>query len=532
MDFENFSRLRPFWRVGWHVMIDLVLRYCVAAGISLGGVAGAEVTFNGEIAPIVHAKCVSCHRPGQSGPFPLITFEQVRKKSRTIDEVVSERYMPPWKPVNEDVHFANDRRLSKDEISLITGWVKSGCPEGDPLKKPVPPDYPSDWYLGKPDLVVTMKGEYAVPADGPDIYRSFVFPVGLPEDKWVKAVELRPKAKSAVHHALFFIDTDGRARAADGKDGKAGISGMGFLRGEEREGGLGGGRGLGGHVPGAVPSKLPGDLAMQLPAGADVVMQTHFHPSGKPEVEQAELAFYFADKAPSKPLISVEVPPVFGRLAGIDIPAGKADYTVTDSVILPADVEGIKVSGHAHYICKKMKMTATLPGGEKRVLLQIDDWDLDWQDSYTFAEPVKLPKDTRIETVLVYDNSADNPKNPNHPPQRIKWGRESGDEMGSITLTVVPAKAAESEMIVKDLRRQAGRRLAAAVGAGIKDRQKQLSFDYHDQNADGKLVPGEVPEENRKKVFAEFDKDGNQIIEGPEAAALKTWLEGMRGRAR
>ena len=514
-------------------MIDLVLRYGVLTGIALSGVAVAEVTFNGDIAPIVHGKCVSCHRPGQSGPFPLITYEQVRKKSKTIDEVVSDRYMPPWKPVNEDMHFANDRRLAKDEIAQITEWVKTGCPEGDPAKKPVPPDFPSDWYLGKPDLVVTMKGEYAVPADGRDIYRSFVFPVGLPEDKWVKAIELRPKAKSAVHHALFFIDTDGRARAADGKDGKAGISGMGFLRGgEERGSGLGGGRGLGGHVPGAVPSKLPGDLAMHLPAGADVVMQTHFHPSGKPEVEHAELAFYFADKPPSKPLISVEVPPAFGRLAGIDIPAGKSDYTVTDSVTLPADVEGIKVSGHAHYLCKKMKMTATLPDGSKRVLLQIDDWDLGWQDGYTFAEPVKLPKNTRIETVLLYDNSANNPKNPHHPPQRVKWGRESDDEMGSITLTVVAANASDSEMIEKGLRSQAGRRLAAAVGSGIKDRQKQLSFDYHDQNHDGKLVQDEVPEENRKKVFAEFDKDGNHIIEGPEAAALKTWLEGMRSRGR
>ena len=513
-------------------MIDLGVRLLVMVGFALSGTAGAAVTFNGEIATIVYAKCASCHRPGQSGPFPLLTYEQVKKKSRTIDEAVSDRYMPPWKPVNDNVHYANDRRLSEREIGLFREWVKTGCPEGDPAKKPVPPEFPSDWYLGKPDLVVTMQGEFAVPADGPDIYRSFVFPVGLPADKWVKAVELRPKAKSAVHHALFFIDTEGRARAVDGKDGKAGISGMGFLRGGEREGGLGGGRGLGGHVPGAVPSKLPGDLAMHLPAGADVVMQTHFHPSGKAEVEHAELAFYFADKAPSKPLISVQVPPAFGRLAGIDIPAGKSDYTVTDSVILPADVEGITVSGHAHYICKKMKMTATLPDGSQKILLQIDDWDLDWQDGYTFAEPAKLPKNTKIETVLIYDNSSNNPENPNNPPQRIKWGHESGDEMGSITLTVVAAKAEDSEMIEKGIRRQAGARVVGALATGIKDRQNQLSLAYHDQNGDGKLVPSEVPEEYQKKIFTDFDKDGNRIIEGPEVPALETWLESLRKRRR
>ncbi|NNC86963.1 MAG: EF-hand domain-containing protein [Akkermansiaceae bacterium] len=502
------------------------------AATVVAGAAPAEVTFNEHIAPVIHGKCSSCHRPGQSGPFSLITYKEVKKKSGTIEEVLLDRYMPPWKPVNDNVHFANDRRLSEGEIEAFSAWVEAGCPEGDAAKKPEPPEYPSDWYLGEPDLVVRMQGEFTVPAEGRDIYRSFVFPVNLPEEKWVKAVELRPRAKAAMHHALFFIDSERQARKIDGRDGRAGISGMGFLRREEREGGIGGGRGLGGHVPGAVPALLPGDLAMHLPAGADVVMQTHFHPSGKEEVEHAELAFYFADKPPSKPLIPVQVPPAFGRLAGIDIPAGQADYTVRDHVVLPADVEAISIGGHAHYICKEMTMTATLPGGKEMVLLEIDDWDLDWQDRYTFAEPLKLPKGTRIETVLVYDNSAGNPENPHDPPQRIKWGRESSDEMGSVTLTVVAAKRGQSEMIERGIRRQTGARALGAVVAGIRDREKQLSFDYHDQDDDGKLSWAEVPEAHRKGIFRNFDTDSNRVIEGPEAAALGKWLEGVRKRGR
>ena len=165
-----------------------------------------------------------------SRPFSLITYKDVRKRSLTIRETLFDRYMPPWKPVNTNIHFANNRRLSDEEIELFSQWVEAGTPEGDPEKKPKVPEYPSGWYLGEPDLVVTMQGKFEVPAEGRDIYRSFIFPLQLPEDKWVKAVELRPKARSAVHHALFFIDPTGTARKRDGRDGKAGCPGWASAR--------------------------------------------------------------------------------------------------------------------------------------------------------------------------------------------------------------------------------------------------------------------------------------------------------------
>ena len=489
-------------------------------------------TFNKDIAPIIHENCTGCHRPGQSGPFSLITYRDVKRRSGTIEEVVTDRYMPPWKPVNGEVHYANDRRLSKAEIELLTAWVEADCPEGDPEEAPVPPKYPSDWYLGPPDMVVTMNGRYEVPADGPDIYRSFVFPLDLPEDKWVKAVELRPKAKSSVHHALFFIDGNKNARRMDGRDGKAGLKGMGFLRGQVERGtdpaasAFSGAGGLGGHVPGATPARLPGDLAMFLPAGSDVVMQTHFHPSGKKEVEQAELALYFADAPPEKELVPIQIPPAFGRTMGIDVPPGEKEYVVEDSLTLPVPVEGVLVGGHAHYICSKMRMTAALPDGKTLVLLDIDDWDLDWQDRYHFQKPIDLPAGTVLSTRLVYDNSATNPENPFDPPQRIKWGRESTDEMGSITLTVVPKNgddAPKLEDAISEHLRESGRK---AVRRAIGDRMPKVDVFSYDTNNDGKIQKGEIPLRSRKWVLRGLDKDGNEIIEGDELEQLSEFFGG------
>lgn len=511
-------------------------RSFVATIVCSASLGAAEPTFNADIAPIIHENCSSCHRPQQSGPFPLLSYRDVKRRSATIEEVLIDRYMPPWKPVNEGVHFANDRRLSESEIELFTRWVEADCPEGDPEKPPEMPTFPSGWYLGEPDLVVTMNGRFEVPADGPDIYRSFVFPLDLPEDKWVKAVELRPTAKSSVHHALFFIDRKKNARAMDGRDGKAGLAGMGFLRGQSERGtdpagsAFNGAGGLGGHVPGATPAKLPGDLAMFLPAGSDVVMQTHFHPSGKKEVEQAELALYFTDQEPEKRLVPIQIPPAFGRTMGIDVPAGEKNYLIEDHFRLPVPVEGVVVGGHAHYICKEMKMTATLPDGKSLVLLEIDDWDLDWQDRYQFEKPVDLPAGTVLSTRLVYDNSATNPENPFDPPRRIKWGRESTDEMGSVTLTVVPKEKSDAGKLHEAIKRHLRDSGRAAVERTLRDRRETLNVTHYDTNKDGKIQAQEIPTRSRQTILQRFDKDGNKIIEAEELPPLRKFLMRLRGK--
>jgi mono/diheme cytochrome c family protein len=378
--------------------------------------AKADVTFAKDIAPIVYRSCASCHRPDQSGPFSLLTYDEVKQHSETILAVTSNRYMPPWKPIHGDIEFANNRQLKDEEIALFQAWVDADCPSGDLSTAPVVPQFPSKWQLGEPDLVVTMAESFEIPADGPDVYRSFVLPLNLPEDKWIKAIELRPSAAGVVHHALFFI-TEHQASSRPAGDGQPGMRGMGFIR----PGNIQGqnldrlASGLGGYVPGAVPNRLPGDLARYLPKGCDIIMQTHFHPTGKVEHEQSEMGLYFADKEPEHKLVPIQVPPMFGIGAGIDIPAGESNYLLEESFTLPADVLAHEIGGHAHYICRSMNLVAKLPDGKELTILNIDDWDLDWQDQYQLATALSLPKGTVITSKIVYDNSANNPL--------MKWDR-------------------------------------------------------------------------------------------------------------
>jgi len=487
----------------------------------LSPVATAEepVTFTEHIAPIIHQRCTQCHRPDEAAPFTLISYKQVRKHSRTIHEVLNDRYMPPWHPVPDHGDFQYERRLSDKELVLYNTWMDTGRLEGDPARMPKAPEFPEGWQLGEPDLIVEMTRSIDVPADGPDIYRSFVLPLNLDEDKWVKAVELRPQARNVVHHVLFFLDDSGTARELDGKDGKPGFKGMGFrISGR-----------LGGYVPGNTGRKLPGDMALPLPKGSDLVLQTHFHPVGKAETERFKVGFYFTDKAPSKTLVGIQVPPGFGRGMKINIPPGEKNYRVEDSFTLPIDVDAHIVGGHAHYICSEMKMTAQLPDGSLEQLLYIDDWDLNWQDRYTYKTPVRLPAGTVIKTVLVYDNSEDNPDNPTIPPVRVKWGRESTDEMGSITLQVTAVNEWERFQLTTAALRGSSRLASAALQKLRNSLPDDLpaTVKLLDRNGDGTLQATEIPKK-MKRLLDKLDRNKNGALDPPELKALYDWADALK----
>ena len=518
-----------------------------AANLQKSNPESPRVTFNQDIAALVHEKCAGCHRTGQSAPFPLLTYQDVATRAETIEAVINAGYMPPWKPVNHDVVFANSRELSRTEKDKLRQWIADGKPRGDGVAPATPP-FVDGWQLGKPDRVVKMQGRFEVPPSGPDIYRSFVFPIQLPKDKWIKAIDYRPLAKGSVHHALFFIDTDGAARRMDGSDGKPGIAGMRFLAsGTENAGGpkrdllrfvpslsqLGQFRsgqtfptlatalskGLGGYAPGRSASRLPGDLALQLPAGSDIVVQTHFHPSGKAEIEEGELGLYFADRAPSRKIVPIQIPAMFGAGVGLQVPAGERNYKIGESFRLPIDTELISVAAHAHYICRTAKLTARLPNGETLVLLQIDDWDLDWQDQYLFETPIPLPAGTVLTSELTYDNSTDNPENPNSPPVAIRWGRESGDEMGSITVQAV-ARDAEDE---KNLESAVGQYFFTSLTQGdVVDVLMQL-----DTNRDGGLQKIEAPPRLAQR-FSILDANGDQRLDRQELGFIRNILERLK----
>jgi hypothetical protein len=433
--------------------------------------AAARVTFTEHVAPILFANCTTCHRPGEAAPFTLMSYDDARRRGRLIAAVTGAGVMPPWKAAPGDYAFANERRLSAVEIDQLRRWVEDGMPKGDPDLLPPLPTFTDGWELGPPDLVVTMPEPFAVPADGPDVYRNFVIPLNLDADTWVRAVDFRPSARAVVHHSLFFLDQTGAARQRDEQDPGPGFEGaMGGGVGVTRGGGaglralmgLGGGRGrrgggagsadggaellrrggstLGGWALGGRAQQLPDDLAFFLPRGSDLILSTHFHPSGKPEEETSTVGLYFADRPPTKAFAPIQLPPVFGALEGIDIPAGERGYTISDSFVLPVEVEAFGVTAHAHYLGREMELAATLPDGARRTLLRIDDWDFSWQETYRFTEFVRLPPGTRLDVTITYDNSADNPRNPSRPPVPVTWGEESTDEMGSMSLQIVPVR--------------------------------------------------------------------------------------------
>jgi mono/diheme cytochrome c family protein len=406
--------------------------------------ASAEpVTFNKDIAPIIYNNCSECHRPGQAAPFSLLSYQDVAKKAKLIATVTASRQMPPWKAEPASFAYRDERRLKDTDIALLRQWVKDGMPEGKVSDKPAVPEFKSGWRLGEPDLVVEMPAAYHVPADGPDIYRNIAIPLGLTEDKWITAIDMRLTARSVVHHVLYFGDPNGKAHERAQEGAEPGFAGM-------RAGGAS--EPLGGWALGAQPHFFPEGLALPVSKGSDLVIQYHFHPDGKPEAEKSLVGLYFAKKPPARTLTAVQLPTVYSLFAGLDIPAGEKDYVVRDSYTLPAALDAVGVAGHAHYIAKVLKMTATLPSGEVMTLLNIKDWDFAWQDRFYFQQFQTLPKGTRLEAEIHWDNSAENPRNPSNPPVRVNWGEQSKDEMGSVTLIGVPHDEADLKTIRQDVR--------------------------------------------------------------------------------
>jgi hypothetical protein len=451
------------------------------------------VTFSEHVAPILFDNCTSCHRPGEAAPFSLMSYRDARPLARAIAAVTSSRVMPPWKVSGGDYEFEGARRLSDEQIATIQRWVADGMLEGDPAELPELPTFTEGWQLGQPDLVVGMSEPFDVPASGPDVYRNFVLSLGLDRDTWVRAIDFRPSARAVVHHSLFFLDDTGAARERDDADaepgfpggmgaarvggrGGAGLAGLvgapGARRTGDRAAGAGGGGGLGGWAVGARALELPEGLAFFVPKGSDLILSTHFHPSGRVEREQSTVGLYFADRPPTQAFTAIQLPPIFGVLEGIDIPAGEASYTVKDSFVLPVAVRAFAVGAHAHYLGKTMRLTAMLPDGTVRTLFRIDDWDFAWQERYSFADFVVLPAGTRLDAEVSWDNSVANRRNPSRPPVRVMWGEESTDEMGSVSLQVVAAVDGELPRLQQAL--AAHTRQAALTRPGLRQLLQRL----------------------------------------------------------
>ena len=441
----------------------------------------ASVTFSETIAPIVYENCVSCHRPGEAAPFSLITYDDVKNRGKLIAAVTAARYMPPWQATHGFGDFADERRLTDAQITAIGTWVRDGMPEGNRAKMPALPKFTSGWRLGTPDLVLEMPQEFEVPASGPDIFRNFVIPSKLLEDKWVRAVEFRPRARTVVHHALFNYVRGGAYASIDGADGKPGFRGLAPIGANPNLTPAGP---LGGWAVGGSPRFLPEGLALPMGRGSDFILQMHFHPSGKVEREKSTIGIYFAEKAPDRTLRNLMVPGLFGIGSLVEIPAGERNHVIDRSVTLPVDVRVYFANPHAHYLAKEFKATATLPDGSAKPLLWIQDWDFNWQDGYNYKEPVVLPKGTRIDVRITYDNTASNPRNPSNPPQKVWWGEQSTDEMGTIGFGLIPVRREdEAAWNTFALQQRNGTLLAAATNGTLQRVAQSLGIDL--QNTPG-----------------------------------------------
>lgn len=375
------------------------------------------VTFNREIAPILHAHCSTCHRPGESGPFPLLTFADAVKHARQIQITTSERIMPPWKPAPGFGKFREEAVLSEREIALIAEWVKGGMPEGSAADRPALPTFPAGWQLGQPDLILEMPQAFSLEAAGDDVHQHFVLPTGFTRDRLVEAVEFRPGNATVVHHASFYLDVTGAAKKLEDAApdvGYGGGSGPQFLSyGKLRS-----------WVPGMRPHRLPRGYGQLLRKGTDVMMEIHYQKSGKPETDRSKVGIYFAPPSARQMVLEIQV-----METTLAVPAGEARFHQHVTYTLPTATTIFDVAPHLHLLGREARAEAHLPDGRTKPLIWIKDWDFDWQGHYVFLEPVRLPAGTKIECDFYFDNTAANPRNPHHPPQHVYWGEQSREEM-------------------------------------------------------------------------------------------------------
>ncbi len=388
------------------------------------------VTFNHDIAPIIFHSCASCHRPGEAAPFSLLTYNDVKKHAHQIAEVTRMRNMPPWLPEPQQLKFAEEMRLTDEQIALIQQWVNEGAEQGLPSDLPPQPKFVEGWQLGTPDLILTAEKPLVLPPQGTDTYWNFIFRLPIQETRWVKAVEIRPGDKRYVHHANILVDRGESLRRREASPG-AGFGGMEIqIESQVFD--------PDSHLlfwkPGTAPYVEPEGMALRLDKGTDLILNTHLQPSGKPEVIQPSIGLYFTPKPATKLPMLLQLE----NDIKLDIPAGEKNFPVADEFVLPVDIQLLAIYPHAHYLGKDIQAFATLLDGTRKTLIHIPDWNLNWQAVYRYEQPVLLPKGTMVSLRYIYDNSDKNPLNPNQPPKRVLAGNRSSDEMCHLWLQVLP----------------------------------------------------------------------------------------------
>ena len=381
---------------------------------AFGAAADQTVTYTKDIAPILFANCTSCHRLGDIGPMSLLTYQEVRPWVKSIQRaVVVERVMPPWHSIEPAGTFANDRRLSEEEIQTIAQWASSGAPEGAAGDMPSTPVYTDSWRLGEPDLVLECD-PVEVAGDGPDSFHNLIRTADFGgEDKWVEAIEILPGDRRVLHHVIMLSLETLQNSTGNGVQGW-----------------------LAGWAAGTDPMRMPSGTARLIKDGTQIVANMHYHPSGEAATDVTRVGFHFSDRKDLR-----EVRNHWVMNSSFEIPAGDPNHEATASYTFEKDTDIYVVAPHMHYRGKDMKMWLELPDGSTRHLIDVPGYDFNWQTFYEFPEPVRAPAGTTIQVLGHWNNSAENPANPD-PTKTVVFGPQSYDEMFIGILDIADAPTA------------------------------------------------------------------------------------------
>lgn len=360
---------------------------------------GGAVTYHRDVAPILQKNCAECHRPDEVGPFALLTYDDARKHMNKIRRAVGERLMPPWHANPEHGSWKNDRRLTTAEIETIVKWVEGGGEEGNPKDAPAPREFAKGWRIGTPDLVVTMPRPVKVEAEGTMPYKYVFVSTKLKEDRWVEAIEVRPGARKVVHHVLIFL--------------QEGV--------EETKGGLESYFGI--MVPGEEPTVFPEGYGKKLKAGSRFIFQIHYTPIGEAMEDQSSVGVRFAKKPVEREVITQGI-----YDENLKIPANVAAHKETATFTFDSDAEIFSLLPHMHLRGKAFRYEAVYPDQKREILLDVPKYDFNWQMQYRFRTPKSVPKGTKIVVTGVFDNSKENPANPD-PNKVVRFGQQTDEEM-------------------------------------------------------------------------------------------------------
>jgi len=404
--------------MSWMRRLSVCLPFLTFAGI---GSAAQDVTFYKDVLPILQSHCQECHRPGEIGKMPLMTYQQTRPWAAAIKESVLLKKMPPWFADPHYGKFSNDRALSKEQIDTLTAWAEHGAKEGVAKDAPPPRKFLEGWNIPTPDLVIQMPAPFAVPASGEIDYQYIVLPTNFKEDKWIRMAETRPSDRSVVHHMVVFV-RDPESKWLRG-EAEPGVAFVPPKTGRRNDIGGGGNEILTIYTPGMVPDAWKPNQAKLIKAGSDLVLQVHYTANGHATKDQTKIGMVLAKEPPTERILSLAVSN--SRFA---IPPDDANYEVQARTRLVHDAKIISFFPHMHLRGKDFEYRAVFPNGETQTLLKVPKYDFNWQLAYKPAEEIAVPAGTRLECTAHFDNSTNNPANPN-PKVEVHFGEQSWEEM-------------------------------------------------------------------------------------------------------